>query len=397
MNQQVRKLSLALKDIARDLAFLGSPRYPLRELSLLFPQHRSFIAGLKDDGVPFRLSAPEKERAIERFEATLSAADMTPEQKLLFSARIEDYRIVLKMMESFGTSVFYDQCRRLYGTSLNSPTDHALQSFVQQIPKICPRDLSLRRLKGAEALAYLHQRLSETFNPADFEVRASSSLLADSSAGRRVLKLNPHKEFTTAQLDIFLVHEGWVHLGTSINGALQHQHPWLGTWAPRTTLLQEGLAVTTELVSGAMTQERWEKIVLRHSATSMAERGSSVREVHQFLLHQGVEDLDAFKLALRIFRGVPLDGGMAFTKELLYLQGLVDLVGRLNRERPELRSFFVGKVSFEEHQLLQRHPEQFDARVSYFPQALEAPLARERLRSLTELTYQAPSHELRSA
>lgn len=80
-------------------------------------------------------------------------------------------------------------------------------------------------------MGYLKSKLIETFDPADFDVKASTSLLSDSSAGRRTIKLNPFKTYTTGHLDIFLVHEGWVHLGTSLNGAAQEEHPWLSTWA----------------------------------------------------------------------------------------------------------------------------------------------------------------------
>ncbi len=397
MKDQVREFSLTLKDIARDLAFLGSPRYPLRELSLRFPQHQSFIGGLEDVSVPFYVDLAQKERSMEHFLSDLKNAAISPELKQVFAGRIEDYRIILKMLRSFGTPCFYEQCRKLYGTSLESDQDQALLKFIGEIPKFCLPDQNHRRLQGEEAIAYLRERLGETFDTADFEVRASSSLLADSSAGRRVLKLNPHKEFTTGQLDIFLVHEGWVHLGTSINGACQEKNSWLGTWSPRTTLLQEGLAVTTELVTGAMTLERWEKIVLRHLAASMAERGSSVNEVYEYLRHQGLEDLDAFKLALRIFRGVPLEGGMAFTKELHYLHGMVELLIYLRLQGADLRSLFVGKISFEEHLLLNRHTTQFETQVRYFPKELDAPTTRERLRSLTELASNIFSHGFRSA
>ncbi len=397
MKDQVREFSLALKDIARDLAFLGSPRYPLRELALIFPQHQKFIDALEDVSVPFNVDAVEKERAMERFLRNLENADISPELKQVFAGRIEDYRVILKMLGNFGTPCFYEQCRKLYGTSLESAEGEALQTFIGKIPKFCLPDQSRRRLKGEEAIGYLRDRLTETFNGADFEVRASSSLLADSSAGRRVLKLNPHKEFTTGQLDILLVHEGWVHLGTSINGAYQEENPWLGTWAPRTTLLQEGLAVTTELMTGTMTLERWEKIVLRHLATSMAERGSSVREVYEYLRHQRIEDLDAFKLALRIFRGVPFEGGMAFTKELLYLHGMVELLNYLGRHRAEVKSFFVGKISFEEHLLLSGPATQFKAQVRYFPGELDAPVTRERLGSLMELASGIFNHGFHSA
>jgi uncharacterized protein (TIGR02421 family) len=395
MKDQVREFSLRLKDIARDLAFLGSPRYPLDELRLLFPQHRDFVAHLEDVSVPFAVDAGDKERAMDRFLRELADADVTAPLKQVFARRIEDYRVILTMLGSFGTRRFYEQCRGLYGSSRTSTRDDALLSFIEEIPKFCRPDRSEHRLRGEAALAYLRDRLRETFDEREFEVRPSSSLLSDSSAGRRVLKLNPHKDYTTGQLDVFLVHEGWVHLGTSINGAHQEANPWLGTWAPRTTLLQEGLAVTTELVTGVMTLERWNRIVLRHLAASMAERGSSVTEVYEYLRHHDVEELDAFKLSLRVFRGVPLEGGMAFTKELLYLHGMIELLSHLRFYRPELRSFWVGKISFDEHLALRDRGALLGAPVKYYPRELEVPEACRRLATLAELAFGLFSHGYR--
>ena len=232
----------------------------------------------------------------------------------------------------------------------------------------------------------------ETFEEKDFEIKPSSSLLSDSSAGRKTLKLNPHKFYTTGQLDIFLVHEGWVHLGTSVNGAYQADNLWLSTWSPRTTFLQEGLAIIVELITGCMTLERWNKVVLRHLAVSMAERGSSITDVYAYLRHHDMEDLDAFKLSLRVFRGVPLYGGMAFTKELLYLHGMVELLYHLHFFKTELKSLWVGKISFEEHIMLLDHWAFMDPKLKYFPKSLEQPVVLERLQKLKELSFSLFHH-----
>ena len=309
--QLVKDLSTQLKDIAGNLSFLGHPRYPLKDLYRLFPQHKTFIDCLEDVSVPFPVNIKDKRLAMDAFLKELSGADVTFQLKKIFTQRVQDYHVLLEMMESFDTPSFYDHSQKLYGSSHKMSQNNAFLYFLEQIPKYCMPDKGGEKLKGQEALSYLRNKMLETFDGNDFEVKASSSLLSDSSAGRKTLKLNTHKEYTTGQLDIFLVHEGWVHLGTSLNGATQSENPWLSTWAPRTTFLQEGLAIIVELITGHMTLERWNKVVLRHLATSMAERGSSITDVYAYLLHHEMEALDAFKLALRVFRGVPLDGGMA--------------------------------------------------------------------------------------
>jgi hypothetical protein len=181
------------------------------------------------------------------------------------------------------------------------------------------------------------------------------------------------------------VHEGWVHLGTSINGSYQKDNPWLSSWAPRTTYLQEGQAILTEIITANMTFERWLKIRLRHEAVKLAEKGSSIIEVYHFLLDHKFEKIDALKLSLRVFRGVPLDGGMAFTKELLYLQGLRHLLCHLNVLNANLSSLWFGKMSFEEHRYLYENQDTLNLALTYFPHGLKNPSVLARLESLKEL------------
>jgi hypothetical protein len=114
----------------------------------------------------------------------------------------------------------------------------------------------------------------------------------------------------------------------------------------------------------------------------MAERGSSILDIYHFLQQHELNDLDALKLSLRIFRGVPLEGGMAFTKELLYLHGLITLLLHLHFYKTDLRSLWVGKISFDEHIMLLDQWALLDPKVKYFPPELDQPHVLERLQSL---------------
>ena len=391
-NQLIRELSYQLKDIAKDLSFLGHPRYPLGDLLKLFPQHKVFISELEDVSVPFPVNVSEKRFAMDSFQKKLAAADIPLHLKRIFTQRLHDYHLLLLMLENFDNVFFYEHCTKLYGSSHKMGKNNAFLYFLEKIPEFCLPDKSTVKLQGEPAMDYLRQKMTQTFDPRDFEVKASTSLLSDSSAGRRTLKLNPYKAYTTGHLDIFLVHEGWVHLGTSINGAAQVDHPWLSTWAPRTTFLQEGLAIVTELITGCMTNERWNKVVLRHLATSMAEKGSTITAVYEYLRHHQMQDLDAFKLALRVFRGVPFEGGMAFTKELLYLHGMIELLYHMHFFKTDLRSLWVGKISFEEHIILLDNWKTLNPELKYFPTTLDNPEVQERLRKLKELSFSLFHH-----
>ncbi len=384
---ELRSFSLRLKDIAKDLSFLGHPRFPLKTLNQIFPQHKGFISNLEDVNIPFPVDVRTKRRAMDTFMEDLAKSDLSHLLKRIFTQRIQDYHTLLTMMENFDTPMFYDCSVRLYGSSHKMAKNNAFLYFLEQMPSFTEPDLGVKGFEATAGMDFLRGKLCEVFNPGDFEVKASTSLLSDSSSGRRTLKLNPNKNYSHKQLEVFLVHEGWVHLGTSLNGAAQSDHLWLGTWAPRTTFLQEGLALLTEIITGCLTPERWNRVVLRHLATSMAEKGSPINDVYAYLRHHEMEDLDAFKLALRVFRGVPLEGGFAFTKELLYLHGMIELLYHLHFFKADLRSLWAGKMSFEEHLILLDPKNEIKPQIKYFPVGLQTPEVDERLKKLKELSF----------
>ncbi len=386
-SRELREYSLRLKDIAKDLSFLGHPRFPLKTLNQLFPQHQLFISGLEDISVPFPVDVSSKKRTMDKFMEDLAKSDLSHHIKRIFTQRIQDYHTLLSMMENFDTVFFYENSVKLYGSSHKMAKNNAFLYFLEQMPSFTQPDLGVKGFAASAGMDFLRGRLCEVFHPDDFEVKPSSSLLSDSSSGRRSIKLNSHKNYSLKQLEVFLVHEGWVHLGTSLNGSAQPDHLWLGTWAPRTTFLQEGLALLTEIITGCLTPERWNRVVLRHLATSMAEKGSPITDVYAYLRHHEMEAIDAFKLALRVFRGCPLEGGCAFTKELLYLHGMIELLYHLHFFKADLRTLWAGKMSFEEHLILLDNKNEIKPQIKYFPKGLETPEVEERLKKLKELSF----------
>lgn len=389
----VLEFSSQLKAIAKDLSFLGHPRFPVKSLLKIFPEHNNFINNLEDVSTPYGVDLVQKRQAIDQLLKDLAKSNLDQNLKLIFTKRLEDYHLLTSMIEHFGSIFFYEKCTQIYGSSKTKLNQDAFYYFTDTIADFCKNDEAEKTLHGEVALSYLKNKMLETFDEKDFDIKASTSLLSDSSAGRKSLKLNSNKLYSENDLNIFLVHEGWAHLGTSINGRLQNEHPWLSTWAPRTTFLQEGLAILTELITGQMTKERWNKVLMRHLATTMAEKGSNIKDVYGYLKHQGFEELDAFKISLRVFRGVPLDGGMSFTKELLYLHGLLELLNYIHLHSVDFKTLWIGKVSFEEHLTLIKNWDQMHLEVKYFPQELNSKFAKEKLERLTQLSFSLFRHD----
>lgn len=156
-------------------------------------------------------------------------------------------------------------------------------------------------------------------------VELDSDLVSKAAAGATRIRLRTCADFYPNDIQQLLQHEAFVHSLTAINGRQQTYLKILGRSAPRTTGTQEGLATFAELVTGAIDLPRLKRISLRIIAIDMALRGADFIEVFRFFLEQGQTESESFNSAMRVFRGVPLAGGSAFTKDTVYLHGLLSV------------------------------------------------------------------------
>jgi hypothetical protein len=111
--------------------------------------------------------------------------------------------------------------------------------------------------------------------------------------------------------------------------------------------------VFAELMSGSIDIERMKRISLRILAIDMALSGADFIEVFRFFLEAGQSETDSFASAQRVFRGAPVGGGAAFTKDTVYLHGLLSVHtffrwalrhGRL----AVCRNLFAGKLALHD-------------------------------------------------
>ncbi|MDX1434878.1 MAG: DUF1704 domain-containing protein, partial [Gammaproteobacteria bacterium] len=148
------------------------------------------------------------------------------------------------------------------------------------------------------------------------------------------------------------IHEGWVHLGTTLNGLSQPVCTFLSKGAPSSTITQEGLAIISEVFYFASYPARVRRITNRIRAVSMAEQGASFIDVFEFYRLQGFDEIESYNNTVRVFRGSTPEGG-PFTKDLVYSKGFVLIynfirlsVGRGVPGRIPL--LFCGKTTLED-------------------------------------------------
>ena len=124
----------------------------------------------------------------------------------------------------------------------------------------------------------------------------------------------------------------------------------LGLGAPRTTRTQEGIAVLAELITNSIDITRLRRVALRVIAVKMALDGADFIELFKYFLHEGQSEEESVRSAQRIFRGGAVKGGVVFTKDAVYLQGLLEvhtfLRVAIRDNRPGLvRNLFAGRLT----------------------------------------------------
>ncbi|MDA0305227.1 MAG: flavohemoglobin expression-modulating QEGLA motif protein [Proteobacteria bacterium] len=179
------------------------------------------------------------------------------------------------------------------------------------------------------------------------------NLSANALAGSQYIRLRRGAKFSERDLQQLVQHEAFIHIGTSLNGREQSMLPILGAGHPGTTRTQEGLAVFAEMISGSMDPERMRRLANRVIAIQMAIEGADFLDIYRFFLERGNEPQQAFESARRVVRGGVLSGGAPFTKDVVYLEGLLRVhnflratvqFGRLDC----LHLLFCGKLDVED-------------------------------------------------
>ena len=123
--------------------------------------------------------------------------------------------------------------------------------------------------------------------------------------------------------------------------------------SPGTTEVQEGIAVFAEIMSGTMDPRRFRRLSGRVIAIQMAIDGADFKEVFDFFLPRAIDAEQAYENTRRIFRGGLISGGAPFTKDMVYLNGLLRVHNFIRtvvklRRADLIRVLFVGKLDIED-------------------------------------------------
>jgi uncharacterized protein (TIGR02421 family) len=369
--EAVRALSDELVATQRPIRILDAVKWddPVREAFFAAgcrrepPVDAAYYAArpLPLDTTRARLAFEELDR---RIEDRLGLED--PAARLM-RRMCREYEVVLRMLEARGTPAFHRHSAALYGRA-SDPFHVGGPSLVELAALL---DEALRNLDEAafgetqpadipaeQAVRQLQARLDATFpDPAArVHVKLDDGIVADAAAGSDYIKLRADARFRERDLRVLEVHEGWVHVGTTLNGQAQPVCTFLSKGTPSTTITQEGLALLVEVISFSSYPRRLRRVTDRIRAIHWAEQGASFLEVFDRLRGEGRSKEEAYPTCVRVFRGSTPAGG-PFNKDLAYSRGFVEVYnfvrlavrrGRLDR----LRLLFTGKLNLHDLGLL---------------------------------------------
>lgn len=334
-------------------------KHKCKKLPNVTPEYYDKVNPLQFDPVKKIEELHEIERAIRRKLGQYSGVGSI----MLRMAR--EYSRVVELLMARGTPRFTEISQQLYGSSedafhIGAPTLKDLATLVTNTLSNIKEQVStaadIKNFTSQETVKILSKRLGHYFGTSKPRVQLSDGILADASAGADRIRIHEGLLFSEREIRTFEVHEGWVHLGTTLNGLAQPICTFLSKGPPSSTITQEGLAIITEVFTFASYPGRLKRLTNRITGVNMAEEGANFLDVFNFYLSQGMSEEEGYHATSRVFRGSVPDGG-PFTKDLSYSKGFILIYNyiRLAVQRglvTQIPLLFLGKTTLEDIHLL---------------------------------------------
>ena len=305
-----------------------------------------------------------------RFDASLTLQRVAQARRSIRSSEIDQWlsrqacvlETSARMLSACGTADFFKYASELYGTPTQVLPDGVNTAFglASKFDRVVGTfdDVDLGAPPQACHLAQtvadsMRTAVAGMFGKDAPSVQMVDDLSANALAGPRRIRVRRSACFTDKDVNQLIQHEAFVHVATSLNGLAQTELKILGAGHPGTTKTQEGLAVFAEFVTGSIDIDRMRRLADRVLAIQMAIDGADFIQVYQYFATRTGSEEQAFENARRVFRGGVLAGGAPFTKDQVYLDGLLRVHNFLrvivSTGRADcLRLLFCGKLDLED-------------------------------------------------
>ena len=363
------KASKKLIDINRQAYGIGRGLKLLGHLS--WPAHfeSEFLKALEKKKATLPEISYEKiDYSEQKDQLTKLCKSFTPSSPLeMFTwTTIKSYIDLIDLNHTIGTPEFCELSKVVFGL----PGDRFPSSEVTNIEAAkqvvrLSKDFDFPYIKEPDVCImadsikqYLERRIRGVFGEIGPRVEVVDGLAAKATATAQRIKIRNGTHFTSYDFKQLFYHEVMTHSLTAINGGLQDQLFCMGCSSPRTLKTQEGLATFSEVITGSIDISRLKRLSLRILAIDMALGGADFRDVYQFFKTHGQSPQESYASTQRLFRGGYPDKNIIFTKDCIYLDGLMQVHTlfrwAMKHNRLELAHLlFSGRISAEDVFLLE--------------------------------------------
>ena len=282
-----------------------------------------------------------------------------------FKTKLQDIESGINLISQCGKKEFFNFSSKIYGLpkgklrdGKTTPLDLANRfSSVMEHYKNSSRIIDHDLMTANEVGEMMKKKIKDIFGNESPEILVVDNISAKATASSKRIRLRKGASFTEKDVDQLIHHEALVHVATSLNGRAQDKIKLLGANYGAVTKTQEGLAVFSEFITGCIDIDRMNRISDRVVAIQMAIDGASFIDVYRFFKDRTRLKTDAFENARRVFRGGVISGGAPFTKDIVYLDGMIRVhnlfraainKGKLN----DLEILFSGKIDLDDIPIL---------------------------------------------
>lgn len=348
-------LDRRLVEVAKGIKILTTLAWPAHAIG-------PFLKGVRrgDPRLPeVEFQRPDNAEIREELQRLIEACDEQHPVGRFLARTARSYLLAATMLTEIGQASFTTRSLELYGGPADTvgptriPSRAAAESFLSLSEDLIsasyiPDDAYV--LTADHVAATLRARIDPVFVDHPIRVVLDPDMASKAAAGATRVRIRAATGFSDNDLGQLLEHEIFVHSATALNGRQQPYITSLGLGAPRTTTTQEGLATFAEMITNTMDLARLRRLALRVIAIDMALDGADFIEVFRYFHDQGQNLYESFHSTARIFRGGDVRGGVVFTKDSVYLQGLLQvhafLLKAIESRRPELlHHLFAGRLT----------------------------------------------------
>jgi uncharacterized protein (TIGR02421 family) len=326
MEKEIRRLSEKLLRASNGISIIGALAWDSSVKERFFKSgYKELPVVTESDYSPLNYDPMEKiglfQELLEEIDATLGDEPVG----IILKETAWGWLTALQLIQSRGTPAMYEFSKKLYGhpnqklPGTNKTALQAAKSLVTLANKIPYKAKPITAKNMKDELQF---RLGYYFGEDQPVVHVVRDLDSDAAAGGGMIVIRGDAEFVDKDIDVFEVHEGWVHIGVEINGTKQPYATWLQKVGPRTEGMQEGLAAFVEFITGATYPKRIKKIANRVIAVDMVERGANFTQIFHWYMKMGFDPDSAWNSTERVFKGGLVEGGAPFTRDISYLKNM---------------------------------------------------------------------------